>query len=200
MKDDWQGNHRRHPTRAEPRCYRDYGRQSGPFRDRGRDEERWGRRDDEGGEGAWFADALRHSSRGRGDFHGGGSRYLARRIADLGSFDPYENVPPFRSRSGQEDWPGGRRKRGEEGGFRGKGPRGYKRSDARIAEDVNDRLTEDPWLDASDIEVSLAGGEVTLAGFVATRHDKRRAEDCADTVSGVRHVQNNLRVRLATAR
>ncbi|ASY71497.1 hypothetical protein N181_21955 [Sinorhizobium fredii USDA 205] len=104
MKDDWQGNHRRHSTRAEPRRYRDYGRQSGPFRDRGRDEERWGRRDDEEREDAWVADALRHSSRGRGDFHGGGSRYLARRIADLGSFDPYENVPPFRSRSGQEDW------------------------------------------------------------------------------------------------
>ncbi|GEC32611.1 BON domain-containing protein [Sinorhizobium fredii] len=90
---------------------------------------------------------------------------------------------------------GGRKNRGEAGRFRGKGPRGYQRSDARIAEDVNDRLTEDPWLDASDIEVSLAGGEVTPAGFVANRRDKRRAEDCADTVSGVSHVQNNLRVR-----
>lgn len=78
---------------------------------------------------------------------------------------------------------------------RGKGPRGYQRSDTRIHDDVNDRLSDDPRLDASDIDVSVAGGEVTLNGHVSTKMDKRRAEDCADTVSGVRHVQNNLRVR-----
>ncbi|MEO1987147.1 MAG: BON domain-containing protein [Martelella sp.] len=78
---------------------------------------------------------------------------------------------------------------------RGKGPRGYKRSDARINEDVHDRLTDEPTLDASDISVSVADGEVTLDGHVIGRYQKRRAEDCADSVSGVTHVQNNLRVR-----
>ncbi|RIA00639.1 BON domain-containing protein [Cereibacter sphaeroides] len=78
---------------------------------------------------------------------------------------------------------------------RGKGPRGYQRSDTRIHDDVNDRLSDDPRLDASDIDVSVASGEVTLSGHVSTKMDKRRAEDCADAVSGVRHVQNNLRVR-----
>ncbi|ODM41182.1 BON domain-containing protein [Cereibacter johrii] len=78
---------------------------------------------------------------------------------------------------------------------RGKGPRGYQRSDTRILDDVNDRLSDDPRLDASDIDVSVADGEVTLSGHVSTKMDKRRAEDCADAVSGVRHVQNNLRVR-----
>lgn len=78
---------------------------------------------------------------------------------------------------------------------RGKGPRGYQRSDDRITEDVNDRLTDDPALDASDVQISVSEAEVTLNGQVASRWAKRRAEDCADSVSGVRHVQNNLRVR-----
>src|SRR5690606_9719058 len=76
---------------------------------------------------------------------------------------------------------------------RGRGPKNYMRSDDRIQEDVNDRLTADVWLDASEIEVNVAEGEVTLAGTVDDRAAKRRAEDCADSISGVRHVQNNLR-------
>jgi hypothetical protein len=78
---------------------------------------------------------------------------------------------------------------------RGRGPKGYKRSDSRIEEDVNDRLTDDPYLDASDIQVSVKDSEVTLAGMIDRREDKRRAEDLAELVSGVTHVQNNLRVR-----
>ncbi|WP_284164783.1 BON domain-containing protein [Frigidibacter sp. SD6-1] len=78
---------------------------------------------------------------------------------------------------------------------RGRGPRNYRRSDSRLEEDVNDRLTDDDWLDASDITVEVKDQEVTLEGFVASRQAKRRAEDCADSVSGVQHVQNNLRVR-----
>ncbi|MCQ1850747.1 BON domain-containing protein [Neorhizobium galegae] len=77
---------------------------------------------------------------------------------------------------------------------RGKGPKGYQRSDARIEEDVNDRLSDDPVLDASNITVTVQSAEVTLDGFVSSRWDKRRAEDLVDDVSGVRHVQNNLRV------
>lgn len=78
---------------------------------------------------------------------------------------------------------------------RGKGPKGYIRTDERIREDVNDRLSDDPMLDASDVEVTVSGGEVTLGGTVATRQDKRRAEDLAEAVSGVTHLQNNLRVK-----
>jgi hypothetical protein len=78
---------------------------------------------------------------------------------------------------------------------RGRGPRGYKRSDQRIQEDVNDRLTDDPHLDATEIQVEVTAGEVTLTGNVGNRADRRRAEDIADSVSGVRYVMNNLRVR-----
>lgn len=77
---------------------------------------------------------------------------------------------------------------------RGRGPRNYVRPDARIAEDVNDGLTEDGYVDASGIAVSVANGEVTLSGKVATREERRRAEDLAERVSGVRHVQNDIRV------
>lgn len=78
---------------------------------------------------------------------------------------------------------------------RGRGPKGYLRSDSRINEDVHDRLTDHPRLDASDISVTVQDGEVTLAGFVRRRGDKRVAEDCADAVTGVKNVQNNLRVK-----
>ena len=76
---------------------------------------------------------------------------------------------------------------------RGRGPKNYVRSDDRIREDINDRLSDDAWLDASEIEVKVANCEVTLTGTVETREDKRRAEDLAEQVSGVKHVQNILR-------
>jgi osmotically-inducible protein OsmY len=88
-----------------------------------------------------------------------------------------------------------RRRRDQERGHYGKGPRGYSRSDDRIREDVNDRLTDDWQIDASEIEVTVSSGEVTLNGTVTGREEKRRAEDIAENVSGVRHVQNNLRLQ-----
>lgn len=77
---------------------------------------------------------------------------------------------------------------------RGRGPGDYRRSDERIREDVNDRLTDDHRLDARRISVRVAEGEVTLDGSVPNRASKRRAEDLADAISGVKHVQNNLRI------
>ena len=83
----------------------------------------------------------------------------------------------------------------ERGHHRGRGPKGYQRSDERIRDDVNDRLTDDPHIDASEIEVSVSGREVTLSGTVNSRFEKRHADDIAESVSGVTHVQNNLRVQ-----
>jgi hypothetical protein len=37
---------------------------------------------------------------------------------------------------------------------------------------------------------------VTLTGTVTSREQRRRAEDIAESVSGVTHVQNNLRVKV----
>ena len=81
------------------------------------------------------------------------------------------------------------------GPYTGRGPKGYQRSDDRIREDVSDRLTAHGHIDASDIEVRIQGGEVTLIGFVDSRAAKRAAEDLAEDVPGVREVHNQLRVR-----
>ena len=82
-----------------------------------------------------------------------------------------------------------------DGDHRGRGPKNYSRADDRIRDDINDRLTDDPWLDASEIEVAVSAAEVTLTGTVDTRDDKRHAEDIVEQVSGVKNVQNNLRVQ-----
>ena len=79
-------------------------------------------------------------------------------------------------------------------GYRGIGPRGYRRDDARIHDDVCDALTDDDALDASDISVSVQEGVVRLAGTVPHRLMKRLAEDLAETCPGVRDVENALRV------
>ncbi|KAA2237005.1 BON domain-containing protein [Salinarimonas soli] len=86
-----------------------------------------------------------------------------------------------------------------DGPHRGRGPKGYRRSDERILEDVSDRLMEDPHVDARAIEVRVEEGEITLEGTVGSRWEKRHSEDIAEAVSGVSHVQNNLRVRENTA-
>ena len=56
----------------------------------------------------------------------------------------------------------------------GKGPKGYKRSDERIREDINDRLTDDLYLDASDIEVTVSNAEATLSGTVESQYEQWR--------------------------
>lgn len=81
-----------------------------------------------------------------------------------------------------------------EGKFRGRGPKNYRRSDERLREEVCDRLTDNEWLDASDVECSVVAGEVILTGSVDSRYAKRLAENISESVSGVSNVQNNLRV------
>jgi osmotically-inducible protein OsmY len=78
------------------------------------------------------------------------------------------------------------------GPFAGRGPRGYRRADERILEDVCEIMTRHAGLDASDIEVRVADGEVTLEGTVADRRAKRLAAELAERASGVRDVHNRL--------
>jgi hypothetical protein len=79
-------------------------------------------------------------------------------------------------------------------GHRGKGPSNYQRSDERIREAVCEALTEDDRIDATHVDVSVKAGEVTLAGTVDERAMKRAAEDLVEGISGVKDVQNLLRV------
>jgi hypothetical protein len=81
----------------------------------------------------------------------------------------------------------------QRGAFRGTRPRGYERSDERVRELACERLTEAD-LDASDIEVKVSQGTVTLEGSVPARWMKHQAEDIIDDLGNVKDIQNHLRV------
>ncbi|MGE3681894.1 MAG: BON domain-containing protein [Bdellovibrionales bacterium] len=83
--------------------------------------------------------------------------------------------------------------------FFGVGPKNYKRSDDRIREDVSDALERHPQIDASDIEVKVEEGVVTLSGTVDSRYTKRMAEDAVEDIYGVKDVVNHMRVRSSSA-
>ena len=83
------------------------------------------------------------------------------------------------------------------GPYAGRGPKGYQRSDERILEDVCERLTDHPSIDASEIEVTVRDGDVSLAGLVESRAVKHLTEAMVETVSGVKEVHNQLRVAAA---
>jgi osmotically-inducible protein OsmY len=77
----------------------------------------------------------------------------------------------------------------------GRGPKGYKRSDERIREDVCDRLSDMHDIDASDVEVEVKNGEVTLSGTIPERNMKYAIEHCCERVSGVSDITNQLRLK-----
>ncbi|HEX5066446.1 MAG TPA: BON domain-containing protein [Myxococcota bacterium] len=113
----------------------------------------------------------------------------------------WQQQPRREERSGRFGWGEGGGYYGESGRFgeqrgqfAGRGPKNYRRSDQRIQEEVCDRLTSDPHVDASEIQVTVKDGEITLEGTVNERRMKRLAEDCAESVSGVSQVHNRLRV------
>ncbi len=184
------------PTRGDPRDYRDR-------QDPHADEERWRQQQDP-------------SRRDHERDHLGRARY---ETGTGGLPSTYGNVPydqlrqagpqhqPWRGRDEEHDfWGHPRHPLAEshdhpslwervKGVFSGHGPKNYTRSDERIREDVCEHLFDHPYIDASDIEVVVAGGEVTLSGTVDARIVKRAAEDCAEHARGVKDVHNHLRVK-----
>lgn len=196
IQDDYQG-------KRGSGMHRSYGSNNyGPQQDRG-----YGRFTSESYGGRDFADSARAPYYGYAGGTGGpgrGGAYPSPYDYDSGRHgydrDDYRGSHDrgFFERAGDEiaSWFGDDdAARRREMDHRGNGPQGYQRSDERILEDVCDRLTEDRYLDAREITVSVQDGEVTLSGTVPMKRAKRRAEDCADHVSGVGHVQNNLRVQ-----
>lgn len=79
--------------------------------------------------------------------------------------------------------------------YYGLGPSGYRRADSRVLEYVNDLLTFNNDIDASNIRVDVQQGTVKLAGTVEDRFQKKLAEQLAESVWGVEDVQNELRIR-----
>lgn len=76
--------------------------------------------------------------------------------------------------------------------FSGRGPKGYTRSDERLKEDICERLTEDPRIDASDVSIEVREGKVTLNGQVDARWMKHEIEDLVDRCAGVKDIDNRL--------
>jgi osmotically-inducible protein OsmY len=90
-------------------------------------------------------------------------------------------------RSGSE-----RRKPG--GSHPGQAPQFHRRSDDRIYADIRELLSSNADLDASDVELHVESGEVTLTGTVDSRDARWLTEDLANSVAGVREVNNRLKV------
>lgn len=78
----------------------------------------------------------------------------------------------------------------------GKGPKGFQYKDEDLERRVSRLLYKDGRVDASDIEVQVKDGEVTLSGTVQSRELKNYLEDRIESeVDGVREVNNMLRVK-----
>ena len=78
--------------------------------------------------------------------------------------------------------------------YRGRGPRGYTRSDERLLEMICERLTDDPRIDARDIEVQVKQQVVTLRGTVDDRRTKYAVEELVED-AGARDIENQLKLR-----
>lgn len=137
-------------------------------------------------------DVSLHGARGytdEGEMSGYGGRELSTQQLGSGSSGRYGTSP------GQYGYGGF----GSTGRFRGVGPKNYTRSDERLTEEINERLTDDADLDASEITVRVAEGKVTLEGLVDQRWMKHRAEDIADACIGVKEVDNRIQVNSVTS-
>lgn len=167
----------RHAGRDYSRDYgRDYDREFTEFGGRSGGTPRYQREYERNGNypdyGAVYSRAL------DGGYSGEGRERFARANQDFGSGGGWYSFD--QSRQAQ--------------GFRGRAPKGYERSDERVKEDICERLMHDPYVDATEISVTVKSGLVTLEGTVNDRQQKHQAEDLVDATSGVKDVRNNLTV------
>ncbi len=159
-----------------------------------------------GGDEAWReqSDAWRGRGYARGDY---GQEYgRNRNVWNEGySREGMNTMARTREYPGQRDYAEPLHNRPGEGGpmtswwmtpgpHLGKGPQGWSRSKERIMEDICERMAQHGYLDASNVQVDVNNGQVTLTGQVNSRREKRIAEDIAESVWGVNDVNNQLRV------
>lgn len=112
------------------------------------------------------------------------------------SMGPSEGMRPYKKTKQYNSADAYGENLGTGGDYFGKGPKGYKRTDAQIKDDVSEKLYRDPYIDASDIEVSVKNGIVTLEGTIEDRSVKRAVEDCINDVIGINDIKNLLNVRV----
>lgn len=75
-------------------------------------------------------------------------------------------------------------------------PKGYRRSDERLRDDVYQRLLEAHEVDVSDVSFDVRDGIVTLEGSVPQRRMRYVLEDLVAQCPGVRDVENRITVQL----
>ncbi|WP_437595027.1 BON domain-containing protein [Sorangium sp. So ce1000] len=63
-----------------------------------------------------------------------------------------------------------------------------------MREDLCDQISDQPDLDASDVEVKVQNGEVILSGTVRERGFKHQIEALAERIPGVADVRNEIRL------
>lgn len=80
------------------------------------------------------------------------------------------------------------------GRARPRGPKGYQRSDEKLQELICEELMEADHIDSSDVTVTVQDGVVTLEGTVPERAMRYAIEDIADSVSGIKDIDNRIRV------
>lgn len=145
---------------------------------------------------------------GQGDRFEGGYIESRAALADAsyqgyGAYSTLDGSRVDSSEYADLDWPGVELEpdrpasRAGDRDFTGRGPRGWRRPDRSIREDLCERLMHHGEIDATDVDVVVANGEVLLTGEVDSRATKRAIEDLAYRVSGVLDVNNLLKIGVA---
>jgi len=194
----WEGGGQRRGNEGRE-FNRDYGQERGTGWQENRGWDRWnpGNQGWQGGRGGgWEGERWEGGYPSRGDEYGIESRYgrndWNRCDWNQGMMGGNWNQNAERRRYDQGDWNRGGWMQGQHAG---RGPRSFKRQDDRIEEDINEQLTRHPMIDATEIEVKVQNGEVTLQGHVDSREAKRMAEDVAESVFGVKEVTNQIKIQ-----
>lgn len=186
-REDERSRHEYEPGRREPRD-REVWRSGSERRE---EDEGWRDHWDEGSrEDEWRGRWQRE--RGAPGWSGGGPKAEGGMPYGRGLF-----ARAYALYAGRPEGEPGRRE-GREGGRghemrRGRPPKAYRRSDARILDEIAERLVFG-GVDTADVEIKVENGEVTLTGVVAERRDKRLIEDACEDVFGVEDVHNQIRV------
>lgn len=94
----------------------------------------------------------------------------------------------------QGGWAPGSGSWAERSQWQRRGPKGYKRSDERIREDIYEHLIRSAHIDAEEVTIDVSDGKVTIEGSVPERRMKHAIEDMAAACPGVNDVENRLRV------
>jgi len=108
----------------------------------------------------------------------------------LGGYDPHR---PVGNRSYASSYGYGSNE--YQNSHRGRGPKGYERSDERLREIICERLTDDPWIDASEVSIDVVNKTVRLTGWVDNRQTKYEIEELIERSTNVREIDNQLRVQ-----